>query len=172
MRLLSKHTKPLQRNSAQGVSAPQTLPPDLEEGLSAPKRAARRRERIPAALREEIESCGRLLTELFGSVFASHPRLKFTAARLFAAQLPPSPQPPGRPGFREVTRAIALREKLRGQHPEWSEKQIWGAAYGALISNYHGLPPLERRDAEYWLRQRVHWRLSARRHSQRLKTQP
>jgi hypothetical protein len=128
---------------------------------------ARKREVLPDPIREEVTSCGRLLTELFGPVFVSHPRLKFVAARLFAAQLPPLPRPPGRPGYRQVSEAIRLRDEVKRLHPELSLKQIWRMIYPDVIPNYCSLPPPERRDAEDQLRRRTHWRLAARRRRQR-----
>jgi hypothetical protein len=128
---------------------------------------ARRREAVPDLLREEVISSGRLLTELFGPAFTANPRLKLAAARLFAAQLPPLPRPPGRPGYKQVNEAIRLREEATRLHPERSQMQIWGGVYSKVIPDYHSLPPPERRDAQDQLRQRVRWRLAARRRRKR-----
>jgi hypothetical protein len=128
---------------------------------------ARRREAIPDAIREEVVSFGKLLADFFGAVFAANSRVKYSIGRLLTAQLPPRPRPPGRPGFVMVTAAIRLREQIRRRDPPRSQKEIWRAVYPAVIPNYHSLPPPERHDAEDQLRQRVHWRLSARRRRQR-----
>jgi hypothetical protein len=135
----------------------------LRPSLARAPGKARRREAVPDLLREEVISFGRLLAELFGPALTANPGLKFAAARLFAAQLPPLPRPPGRPGYKQVNEAIRLREEATRLHPERSHKQIWQAVYPTVIFGYHSLPAPERRDAEDQLRQRVRWRLSARR---------
>ena len=131
----------------------------------------RRRAIIPEPIREETISFAKLLVEFFGPAFAANSRLKFSVGKLLMSQLPPLPRPCGRPGYEQVTKAIRAREEARRLHPERSQKQIWREVYPAVIPNYHSLPPPERRDAQDWLRQRVHWRLSARRRRQRMKTQ-
>jgi hypothetical protein len=127
----------------------------------------RRREIVPAPLCEETISFAKLLSEFFGPAFSANPRLKYSIGRLLTAQLPPAPQPRGRPAFDIVTKAIRLREEAKRRHPEQSQKSNWREVYPEVIPNYHDLPPLERRDAQDWVRQRVRWRLKARRRRQR-----
>jgi hypothetical protein len=128
---------------------------------------ARRREIIPAPIHEAVVSFARLLTEFFGSALAGNSRLKYSVGRLLTAQLPPLSRPRGRPGFELVSRAIRLRAKLQRRHPEISPKKIWRVVYMSLIPNYDGLPRHERRGPANELRQRVLWRLKARRRRQR-----
>ena len=118
---------------------------------------------LPEPMRAEVITFGAQLGESFASAFAANPRLKFRAARLIAAQLPPLPRPPGRPGYVQVTRAIALRKQLRAKHPQWSHRKVWRRIYRALIPNHRTLGKIERREAERQLRQTMHWRLTARR---------
>jgi hypothetical protein len=92
--------------------------------------------------------------------------LKFAAARLFAAQLPPLPRPPGRPGFAAVTAAVRLREELRRTRPEMTAKEIWREIYRSLIPQYGTLRAIERRAVEDQLHRQVRWRIYARRRYQ------
>jgi len=124
---------------------------------------------LPESMRAEVITFGAHLGESFASVFASNPRMKFRVARLIAAQLPPLPRPPGRPGYAQVTRAIALRKQLRAKHPEWSHRKVWRRIYRAEIPNHGTLGKIERREAQRQLRQGLHWRLSARRRRRKLK---
>jgi hypothetical protein len=122
---------------------------------------------LPEPMRAEVITFGAHLGKSFASVFAANPRMKFRVARLIAAQLPPLPRPSGRPGYAQVTRAIALRKQLHAKHPEWSHRKVWRRIYRALIPNHRTLGKIERREAERQLRQGLHWRLSARRRRRR-----
>jgi len=148
----------------------ETLPDACPEGISARERQTRRRESIPAPIREEVVLLAKRLTELFGSVFSSRQRLKHAVGRLLVSQLPPRSRSPGRPGLVAVSRAIRLREKLRRTRPEMTDKEIWREEiYWRVIPQYATLAAIERREAEDELRRRVCWRLSARRRRQRRK---
>jgi hypothetical protein len=133
---------------------------------------ARRREIVPAPIHEEVVSFGKFVAELFGPAFAGNSRLKYSIGRLLTAQLPPSPQPGGRPAFAIVTAAICAREEAKRRHPERSDKEIWGEIYRCVIPHYETLPAIERREAAQQLRKRTYWRLHARRRRERRKTQP
>jgi hypothetical protein len=122
---------------------------------------------LPESMRAEIITFGAHLGESFASLFAASPRMKFRVARLIAAQLPPLPRPPGRAGCVQVSKAIALRKRLRAKHPQWSYRKVWRRIYRTLIANHRDLGEIERREAERQLRQKVHWRLSARRRRRR-----
>src|SRR5215831_10044543 len=102
---------------------------------------ARRRESISPQIAEEVISFGRLLGEFFGPAFSANPRLKFSVGRLLTAQMPPRPQPRGRPGYKQVTEAIRLREKLRPNEPD--ARRMWTQICIGVIPNYESLKKLE-----------------------------
>jgi hypothetical protein len=141
--------------------------PPLGPSLARAPAKARRREIIPAPIHEETVSFGKLLAEFFGPAFAANPRLKFAVGRLLMGQLPPLPRPPGRPGFAAVSAAVRLREKLRRTRPEMTAREIWREIYRSVIPQYDALPVIERREASGQLRQRVGWRLAARKRYRR-----
>ena len=156
------------RSSRPSRSGHRAMPP--RPSLARGPSQARRREIIPAQIRDEVVSCGKFLAEFFGSAFSSSPRLKYAVGRLLVSQLPPLPRPRGRPPFAIVTAAIRAREEAKRRQPERSQREIWDEVYASVIPNYHGLPPLERQDAQSQLRQRVRWRLSARRRRGKFRT--
>lgn len=123
-------------------------------------------EELPEALRLELSSFSQRLTQNYAAFFTSHPRAKHFLARLFKAQLPPLSRPRGPAGYKEVTEAIRRRDELRRRYPRKSPKKIWRMVYSAAIPAYDRLPRLERRVRANELRQRVLWRLKARRRRQ------
>jgi hypothetical protein len=115
-------------------------------------------------------SFGRLLAELFGPAFSANPRLKFSVGRLLTAQLPPQPPPRGRPGYKQVTEAIRLREKLRPNEPD--ARRMWTQICIAVIPNYESFKKLEQKKARTRLRERLRWRLRARARRRRVTVVP
>jgi hypothetical protein len=128
-------------------------------------------EELPEALRLELISFSQRLTQNYTSFFAS-PRAKFRVARFLQAQLPPKPQPQGRPGFRDVTEAVHMLNELRRQHPEWPYRRLWRCIYPVIIRDYKSLGIPERRSAAEELRNRARWRRRAHRRAQARKIKP
>jgi hypothetical protein len=141
---------------------PGVTPLDFDKPIRPALRVSRlrRRESIPQPIAAEIIAFGKRLAESFASFFVASPRLKFSASRLFETQLPPLPQPRGRPGYKQVTDAIRLRENLRPSEPD--SRRMWTQICIGVIPNYQSLDKPEQREVRAELRQRVKWRLRAR----------
>jgi hypothetical protein len=100
----------------------------------------------------------RSLRKEFASLFAGNSTLKYSVANLLRSKLPPRSRGPGRPGSAIVTAALKLYNKRRRAFPGESDRERWGNIYLAVIDGHAQMNPVERRDVEQLLRERVRWR--------------
>jgi hypothetical protein len=130
-----------------------------------PRRKPRRRRStpsLPPPVRKEIARFARQLIRLHRQAFIADHKLKDRAARLLRSLLLPRPRRRGRPGLASVTKALALLQKYRRQHPGERPEQIWGRVYPETIRGYASLTAVEQLDARQVLRERVRWRVRDR----------
>jgi len=118
---------------------------------------------LPRAIRKELASLARKLNREHRVLFAGNPNLRKRAGQFLIALLPPKPRRRGRPGIQSVTQAIRLIGKFRRQCPGERAEQIWSRVYPLAIPAYATMSELEQSDARQELRERVRWRLRARR---------
>jgi hypothetical protein len=138
--------------------------------LIAPRQAPRRhRSVIHAKVSKEVRECASRLRRKFAALFAADPRLRRSVGRLIERQLPPRGRRRGRPGYPEVTRALRLFAGFRRTHPGEPAQGLWALVYPAVIEGHGTMSPVERRDAEQQLRERVRWRRRSRRRARRMR---
>jgi hypothetical protein len=102
------------------------------------------------------------LRKEFAPFFARNLALKHSVTGLLRSKLPPLPRRRGRPGYPDVTRALKLYKKRKRLFPGEPDRVRWAAIYEAVIEGHSQMNPVERRDAEQLLRERVWWRLRSR----------
>jgi hypothetical protein len=66
-----------------------------------------------------------------------------------------------------VTAALKLYSKRRRAFPGESDRERWAAIYSTVITGHAQMGPMELRDAEQLLRDRVRWRLRWQRRRKR-----
>src|SRR5262249_9072430 len=128
------------------------------------KRKRRRRQAaIPRELRTEVTQYARTLARKYRHLFRADRQMKDRTLRLMRALLPPRARRRGRPGNRDVTRAISLLSRFRRQYPEETRQQHWARVYALVIPNFHSMIDVEQETARFALRERVRWRMRKRR---------
>jgi hypothetical protein len=113
---------------------------------------------MPPELRKEVVEHIRSIARRYCDAFTEDRELKARVLRLNRALLPPRPNPRGRPGNPNTTRAIALYRKFRRKFPEEKRQATWARIYPLVIANYDQMEEPERRAARDELRERVSWR--------------
>ena len=132
----------------------------------SPECTFRLRAELPRDLRKEIATFARKLAREHRALFGSDPIYRKRAGQFLTALLPPKPRRRGRPGRADVTTAIRLLRKFRRQHSEERPAQQWRRIYPEAITNYATMSESEQTDARQQLRERVRWRLTARKRFQ------
>jgi hypothetical protein len=130
----------------------------------SPLRPRRRRRQpfpIPSDLKSKIRQFAAELVEQHGEAFSRERQLKSRLAAALRRLL--RPRRSGRPAIVGVSAAIRVRARLKRSHPEWTPKEIWRQVYISTIPEWNALPAFKRREEACQLRQRVRWRMAARR---------
>ena len=148
-------------------SQAETRPESIASGVSNPTTTKRKRlhrqAAIPKELRAEITQYARTLAKKYRHLFRGDRQMKDRTLRLVRALLPPRPRRRGRPGSRDVTRAISLLRRFRRQFSEETRQQHWARVYAVVIPDFHSMIDVEQETARFALRERVRWRMRKRR---------
>jgi hypothetical protein len=124
---------------------------------------------LPRSLRKEIAAFARKLNRHHRALFTSVPAYPKRVGQFLTALLSPKPKRRGRPGIPSVTKAIALKKKLRREHPGEKPEQLWDRICPEVISNYDAMRELEKRDARAQLIARVKDRIKKQNRSKKQK---
>jgi len=116
------------------------------------------RAELPRDIRKELATFARKLAREHRALFASNPTYRKRAGQFLTALLPPKPRRRGRPGRPDVTQAIRLLKRFRREFPNERPAEYWARMYPHVISGYESMNPVEQRDAQERLRERLRWR--------------
>jgi hypothetical protein len=118
---------------------------------------------IPRELLKDIVRLGSELRKRHGALFATDPKLRDRAARLFRSLLPPKPRRRGRPALDSVTIATRMLRSAKQLYSNEKPAQTWARIYPAAIPQWETLSPAEKQGAALQLRNRVRSRRNRRR---------